>query len=131
VRLAMDFRQQFHRDVVIDMYCYRLRGHNETDLPEFTQPLMYSKIKSRKKVGQSYLDQLLRMGGITQDEADRVQFVHRQQLESEYEVARVPGYEHRWDMLQGLWHGYGGGPEESFPEVDSGIDAVRLSEVLN
>lgn len=130
VRLAMDFRQQFHRDAVIDMYCYRLRGHNETDVPEFTQPLMYGKIKSRKKVGQSYLNQLLKLGGITQEEADRVQFVQRQQLESEYEVARGPGYEHRWDMLQGLWQGYGGGAEEGYPEVETGVDAGRLSETL-
>lgn len=131
VRLAMDFRQEFHRDVVIDMYCYRLRGHNEQDEPAFTQPLMYSKIRARKKVGQSYLDQLLKMGGITEDEADRVQFVHRQQLESEYEVARGPGYEHRWDMLQGLWRGYVGGPETDVAEVDTGVDATRLSEILD
>ena len=130
VRLAMDFRQEFHRDVVIDMYCYRLRGHNETDEPAFTQPLMYSKIRARKKVGQSYLEQLLKMGGISQEEADRVQFVHRQQLESEYEVARGPGYEHRWDMLQGLWRGYVGGPEEGVPEVETGVDAKRLADTL-
>lgn len=130
VRLAMDFRQEFHRDVVIDMYCYRLRGHNETDEPAFTQPLMYNKIRARKKVGQSYLDQLLKMGGMTQDEADRVHFVHRQQLESEYEVARGPGYEHRWDMLQGLWRGYVGGPEEGVAEGETAVDAKRLSEIL-
>jgi len=130
VRLAMDFRQEFHRDVVIDMYCYRLRGHNEQDEPAFTQPLMYAKIKSRKKVGQSYLHQLLKMGGITEDEAERVQFVHRQQLESEYEVARGPGYEHRWDMLQGLWRGYVGGAELGVPEVDTGVDPAKLAETL-
>ena len=131
VRLAMDFHQEFKSDVVIDMYCYRLRGHNETDVPEFTQPLMYKKIKARKKVGQSYLDQLLKLGGITQEEADRVQFVHRQQLESEYEVAQGPGYEHRWDMLQGLWHGYVGGPEEGVPEAQTGVPVEKLAEVLD
>ena len=72
VRLAMDFRQEFQSDVVIDMYCYRLRGHNENDEPSFTQPLMYRQIKSRKKVGQSYLDQLMKMGGITEEEANRL-----------------------------------------------------------
>lgn len=130
IRLAMDFRQEFHRDVVIDMYCYRLRGHNEQDEPAFTQPLMYQKIKARKKVGQSYLDQLLKLGGITQEEADRVQFTHRQQLESEYEVARGAGYEHRWDMLQGIWRGYVGGDESGTPEAQTGVEVAKLAETL-
>ena len=130
VRLAMDFRQEFHRDVVIDMYCYRLRGHNENDVPEFTQPLMYKKIKSRKKVGQNYLDQLVGLGEISPEEADRLQFAHRQQLESELEVAKGAGYEHRWDMLQGSWHGYCGGPEAGLPEVDTGANLEELSRIL-
>ena len=131
VRLAMDFRQAFHRDVVIDMYCYRLRGHNETDTPGFTQPLMYKNIASRKKVGQSYLDQLLKLGGISQDEADRLLFAHRQQLESELEVAKGSGYEHRWDMLQGLWRGYVGSHDADVAEVDTGVDAGKLAEILD
>ncbi|MBM4075412.1 MAG: 2-oxoglutarate dehydrogenase E1 component, partial [Planctomycetes bacterium] len=130
VRLAMDFRQEFHRDVVIDMYCYRLRGHNENDVPEFTQPLMYKKIRSRKKVGQSYLDQLIKLGGISQDEADRLQLAQRQQLESELEVAKGSGYEHRWDMLQGLWRGFCGGPVVGIPEIETGVDADKLRTIL-
>ncbi len=130
VRLAMDFRQEFHSDVVIDMYCYRLRGHNENDDPSFTQPLMYRQIKARKKVGQSYLDQLLKMGDITEEEANRLQFTHRQQLESEYEVAKSPNYEHRWDMLQGIWRGYLGGNEEGIPEVDTSVNETKLAEIM-
>lgn len=130
VRLAMDFRNEFHTDVVIDMYCYRFRGHNENDEPAFTQPLMYKEIRSRKKVGQNYLDKLTKMGGITEEEANRLQFSHRQQLESEYEVAKSPNYEHRWDMLQGIWRGYLGGNEEGIPEVDTGVDEIKLQETL-
>ncbi len=130
VRLAMDFRQQFHTDVVIDMYCYRLRGHNENDDPSFTQPLMYQGIRSRKKVGQSYLDQMLKMGGISEEEANRLQFAHRQQLESELEVARGPNYEHRWDMLQGIWRGFLGGNEAGIPDVDTGVDGAKLATLL-
>ena len=130
IRLAMDFRQQFHSDVVIDMYCYRLRGHNENDEPSFTQPVMYRQIKSRKKVGQSYLDQMMKMGGITEEEANRLQFAHRQQLESELEVANGPNYEHRWDMLQGTWRGYLGGNEAGIPEVDTGVSVEKLSAIL-
>lgn len=130
VRLAMDFRHQFHSDVVIDMYCFRLRGHNENDDPSFTQPLMYRQIRARKKVGQSYLDKLLKMGDISEDEANRLQFAHRQQLESELEVANGRNYEHRWDMLQGLWRGYLGGHEAGIPEVETGVDATVLAELL-
>lgn len=130
VRLAMDFRHTFHSDVVIDMYCYRFRGHNENDEPSFTQPLMYRQIKSRKKVGENYLDQLMKMGGITEEEANRLQFAHRQQLESELEVANGPNYEHRWDMLQGNWRGYLGGNEAGIPEVDTGVDAQKLADIL-
>nr|WP_237729259.1 2-oxoglutarate dehydrogenase E1 component [Schlesneria paludicola] len=130
VRLAMDFRHQFHSDVVIDMYCYRLRGHNENDDPSFTQPLMYREIRSRKKVGQSYLDKLLKMGDISEEEANRLQFAHRQQLESELEVSNGPNYEHRWDMLQGLWRGYLGGNEAGIPDVNTGVDESKLAGIL-
>ncbi len=62
VRLAMDFRHEFQRDVVIDMYCYRRRGHNEGDEPAFTQPVLYQAIDERKSVRDSYLDHLLELG---------------------------------------------------------------------
>jgi len=130
VQLAMDFRNQFQSDVVIDMYCYRLRGHNELDEPAFTQPLMYRQIRARKKVGQIYLNQMIKLGDITEDEINRLQFTHRQQLESELEVARGPNYEHRWDMLQGTWRGYLGGNESGIPDVDTGVEATKLAEIL-
>ena len=62
VRLAMDFRREFQRDVVIDMYCYRRRGHNEGDEPAFTQPVMYRAIEKRKSVREGYLDRLAEAG---------------------------------------------------------------------
>src|SRR5690606_4787855 len=62
VRLALEFRRQFHRDVVIDLYCYRRRGHNEGDEPSFTQPLMYKIIRSRPSVRDGYLRRLLELG---------------------------------------------------------------------
>ena len=69
VRLAMDFRRTFRRDVVIDMYCYRRRGHNESDEPSFTQPLLYRQIDQRKSVRDGYLEHLLKLGELTRDEA--------------------------------------------------------------
>ncbi|CAN5498931.1 2-oxoglutarate dehydrogenase E1 component [soil metagenome] len=67
--LAVDFRQEFGRDVVIDMYCYRRYGHNEGDEPSFTQPDLYDKIAKRPSVAQLYKQQLLKANVITDDEA--------------------------------------------------------------
>jgi 2-oxoglutarate dehydrogenase E1 component len=67
--LALDFRQEFGRDVVIDMYCYRRYGHNEGDEPAFTQPDLYDKIGKRPSVAHLYKQQLLDAGVITDDEA--------------------------------------------------------------
>ena len=72
IRLAMDFRREFQRDVVIDMYCYRRRGHNEADEPAFTQPLLYQAIDERKSVHEGYLDHLLKLGGIDREAADHI-----------------------------------------------------------
>ena len=72
VRLALDFRHHFKRDVVIDMYCYRRRGHNEGDEPSFTQPVLYRAIEKRKSVRDSYLEHLLELGGLTSGEAEKI-----------------------------------------------------------
>src|SRR4029077_9521722 len=61
VRLALDFRREFQRDVVIDMYSYHARGHNEGDEPLFTQPELYRAIKQRKPVREGYLEHLLKL----------------------------------------------------------------------
>ncbi|MBX3451244.1 MAG: 2-oxoglutarate dehydrogenase E1 component [Planctomycetaceae bacterium] len=130
VRLAMDFRKEFHRDVVIDMYCYRLRGHNEQDEPAFTQPLMYRKIHSHTPVPQSYLEHLLKLGEVTREEGENLIALHRQQLESDLEVSKSSEYVHRWDTMQGVWKPYRGGPKASVPDVETGLPVPQLSEIL-
>src|SRR3989442_7638636 len=67
--LAFDFRQQFGRDVVIDLYCYRRYGHNEGDEPSFTQPDLYAKIEKRPSVTQLYKRELLEAGTLSEDDA--------------------------------------------------------------
>ena len=67
--LAFDFRQQFGRDVVIDLYCYRRYGHNEGDEPSFTQPDLYAKIEQRPSVTQLYKRELLEAGTLGEDDA--------------------------------------------------------------
>jgi 2-oxoglutarate decarboxylase len=70
MKLAYDFRQQFHSDVVIDLICYRRHGHNEGDEPSLTQPKMYKTIKEHRSVRKIYTEQLLRKGDIGPEEAE-------------------------------------------------------------
>ncbi|MFM7739477.1 MAG: thiamine pyrophosphate-dependent enzyme, partial [Planctomycetota bacterium] len=88
VELSLDFRHKFKRDVVIDMYCYRRLGHNEADEPRFTQPIMYRLIDSRPTIRDSYLEHLLKLDGITRDEADRIASARRAALESDLEESK-------------------------------------------
>ncbi len=70
-RLAYAYRQRFHKDVVIDMICYRRLGHNEGDDPSYTQPLMYKRIEARRSVRKLYTEALVKRGDITIEEAER------------------------------------------------------------
>src|SRR5438270_5574897 len=70
-RLAFGFRQQFQKDVVIDMVCYRRHGHNEGDDPSYTQPLMYKLIENRRSVRKLYTEALVRRGDISMEEAEK------------------------------------------------------------
>ncbi len=69
--LAWEYRQKFHKDVVIDMVCYRRHGHNEGDDPSYTQPLMYKAISERRSVRKLYVETLVKRGDITVDEAEQ------------------------------------------------------------
>src|SRR5205807_3070259 len=68
-QIAFDYREQFKKDVVIDMFCYRRHGHNEGDDPSYTQPILYRKIKEHPPVGALYEERLMREGVLTGDEA--------------------------------------------------------------
>ena len=81
---ALEFRQEFGRDIVIDMYCYRRQGHNETDQAAFTAPHIYKKISKRPTIGVSYKADLVETGALTQVEADAVENRILDQLEAGY-----------------------------------------------
>ena len=113
VKIAMDFRNQYKRDVVIDMYCYRKRGHNEGDEPRYTQPRMYRAVDEQPGVWKSYLDDLLRLGGVTQEDADRIAQRRTELLEKELNAAKSPTFKARRDGPRGLWSGYTGGKRKN------------------
>ena len=97
-RLAFAFRQEFHKDVVIDLICYRRRGHNEGDDPSFTQPRMYDLIEKKRSTRKLYTEALIGRGDISVEDAESVLGKFQQRLESVFREVR--------------------GPEMATPEVD-------------
>jgi 2-oxoglutarate dehydrogenase E1 component len=132
VQLALDFRQEFKRDVVIDMYGYRRLGHNETDEPSFTQPLLYKAIEQRKPVREGYLEHLLKLGGITQRDANRIAEARQEHFEKELSQSKEPDYEPPTPLPRGTWVGFLGGEDANIPEVGSKTNCSRdeLSKLL-
>jgi multifunctional 2-oxoglutarate metabolism enzyme len=87
-RLAFAYREAFRKDVVIDMVCYRRRGHNEGDNPSFTQPLMYDQIEARRSVRKLYTESLIARGDLTMEEAEAALRDYQQQLERAFTETR-------------------------------------------
>jgi 2-oxoglutarate decarboxylase len=88
IQLAFAFRQTFHKDVVVDMVCYRRYGHNEGDEPAFTQPKMYSAINQRRSVRKIYTESLVNRGDITLDDAEAALNDFKQRMEAAFEETR-------------------------------------------
>ncbi|PSC04982.1 2-oxoglutarate dehydrogenase E1 component [Alsobacter soli] len=103
-KVATEFRQQFHKPVVIDMFCYRRFGHNEGDEPAFTQPLMYKNIRSRKSTLEIYAEKLTAEGVVTDGEVEKMRADWRARLEAEFEAGQA--YKpNKADWLDGRWAG--------------------------
>jgi len=124
VRLSMDFRAQFKRDVVINMYGYRRLGHNEGDEPAFTQPVLYRAIAKRKSVREGYLEHLLKLEGVTREEADGIATKRREALETELSAAQ--GQEPASQKNKVSWANYVGGPE---PAEDGSVTQVAKEKL--
>jgi len=130
VQLAMDFRQTFRQDVVIDMYCYRRLGHNEGDEPSFTQPQLYALIEQRPSVRDGYLERLARLGGVTQAQADRLAVKRQELLEQHLSQARAEQRPKPPSSLAGRWQGYRGGRTPAEAEPETGVSTALLATVL-
>ena len=101
-KVATEFRQKFHKDVVIDIFCYRRFGHNEGDEPMFTNPLMYKKIKTQKTTLQLYTERLIRDGLIPEGEIDDLKTAFQAHLNAEFEAGK--DYKpNKADWLDGRW----------------------------
>ena len=103
-RIATEFRQLFHKDVVIDMFCYRRFGHNENDEPAFTQPLMYRAIKDHPTTLELYATKLVAEGTLDQNDIKSMIGAFNARLDEEYDASKshLPN---RADWLDGRWSG--------------------------
>lgn len=131
MHLAMDFRQRFQRDVVIDMYCFRRRGHNESDEPAFTQPTMYQVIRSRETVFNSFLDSLVSLNEVSREEGLEIVARRAQVLEEELKEARREGFRYLEDTGGGVWQDFYGGLAENADSPDTTLSAESLSGLMN
>ncbi len=131
VLLAVDFRQRFHRDVVIDLWTYRRHGHNEGDEPAFTQPVMYRAIQRKPTLKRLYAQELAREGVVGPDEGDAMTARYRARLEQAFqESARIAVHAGAQPM-SGFWKAYRGGPLGPDAEVPTGVARPRLQEIAD
>ncbi|MGW2544914.1 multifunctional oxoglutarate decarboxylase/oxoglutarate dehydrogenase thiamine pyrophosphate-binding subunit/dihydrolipoyllysine-residue succinyltransferase subunit, partial [Kitasatospora sp. NPDC001574] len=121
-RLAFEFRQTFHKDVVIDLICYRRRGHNEADNPSFTQPLMYDLIDKKRSVRKLYTEGLIGRGDITMEEAEQALQDFQGQLEKVFAEVR--------DAAQAPAPATNGKPVADFPvNIQTGISQEMVKRI--
>ena len=123
-KFAIDYRQKFGRDVVVDMWCYRRFGHNEGDEPSFTQPLMYAKIRQHPPISTVYADRLVAQGVIDGAWKKQTEDAFVATLENEFEAAK--SYKaNQADWFGGRWSGLNkpADPVTARRNVPTGIDA--------
>ena len=128
-KVAIEFRQKFHKPVVIDMFCYRRHGHNEGDEPMFTQPVMYKKIASHPGTVEIYSKRLIADGVMTEGEVEKAKADWRARLDAELDAGT--GYKpNKADWLDGKWAGFKSADAEEDPRRGvTGVDIAVLKEI--
>jgi len=128
-KLATEFRMEFKRDVVIDMFCYRRFGHNESDEPAFTQPLMYASIKNHPSVVKLYADKLVSEGVITAEQFASMEAEFISYLEDEFDAAK--DYKvNKADWFEGKWEGLGlAHADHEKRRAETGVAEIMLREI--
>lgn len=136
-QLAFAFRQAFHKDVVIDLVCYRRRGHNEADDPSLTQPRMYSLIDAKRSVRKHYTEALIGRGDITVEEAETALKHFQEQLERVFQESRSAGEESDGDEFAARAKDIietgqlDLAPQTPFTEVDTAISTEQIETVID
>jgi 2-oxoglutarate dehydrogenase E1 component len=124
-KLAVEFRQQFKTDVVVDVFCYRRYGHNEGDEPFFTQPVMYETIAKHPTPMNVYAQQLISEGVITEADFEKIKTDFNNFLEGEYNAAQTYKADEA-DWLRGNWEGFENPEKGEKASVDTGVALKQL-----
>ena len=122
-KIATEFRMQFHKPVVVDMFCYRRFGHNEGDEPGFTQPIMYRSIRNHPTTLEIYSKKLVDEGTLSQEDVDARKAEWRAHLEAEHEAGQHYN-PNKADWLDGAWSGLRRAEQEDEPR--RGVTGVQL-----
>ena len=128
VLLAIDFRQRFHKDAIIDLWCYRKYGHNEGDEPAFTQPVMVRAIARKTPLRRVWADRLVGEGVLSAGEVEAMVGAFRGRLEEAYAASAAAVLPGRKES-EGLWSRYRGGPMAAMPPVDTAVPADVIAHV--
>jgi 2-oxoglutarate decarboxylase len=124
-RLAYAYRQRFHKDVVIDLVCYRRHGHNEGDDPSYTQPLMYAKIEQRRSVRKLYTESLVKRGQMSLEEAEQALDDFRQRLQQALDETRQSAPPANLKAAEPP------PPVGVLPHIETGVDRAVLDQVYD
>ncbi len=128
-KLAAAYRQRYHRDVVIDLVCYRKFGHNEGDEPTFTQPRMYDLITKRRSVRDRYEDTLVERGTVTREDCEKLHVEFREEFESALADIKEKGPQPLRSPMHGIWENYVGGPDAPEHDVPTAIDTATVQTI--
>jgi len=123
IRLALEFRNVFKKDVVVDMVCYRRYGHNESDEPAFTQPRMYEVIGNRRSIRKLYTELLVNRGDLTLEDAEHALDDFRSRMEEAFDETKTSV---RPPATIGA-----GGPEPTPSHIDTGVPRERLDRIVD
>ncbi len=129
VLLAVDFRQRFHCDAVIDFWCYRKHGHNEGDEPAFTQPVMYRAIQKKPALRRAYAEALVAKGVVSRDDVDAMAAAFRRRLEEAYTASAAIAVQPGPPVLEGVKGRYRGGDLAGAGGIATAVVSETLAEV--
>ena len=127
MEMALEYRQKFNRDVVIDLLCYRKYGHNEGDEPKFTQPKLYDAIKNHPNPWEIYFKELIASNVVTQEEGNAIDKAILKDLDQSYEASKAENKSKVRNFLSKIWDGYRTGQDDDFEGTENtGVDFEAL-----